>query len=178
MSIQIPEGLPQPTSEALEQEHPVDMSLKGHNSFYHTCNLLEKRQSYAVCLNAVEATHRGVKNVCEKFITCGTCPAMKMRNVELDAGRALYFNDRNAAIARRGEAETPSSSFGYGRKRSAPPALSFRRPASNSTGGFEIRIGGKSHSTPKKSELQVIDAKVVGRSLLGEAIDNMMKEKK
>ena len=76
---------------------PVEASKSGRNAFYHSCPLLNRRASYAVCLHTIDAAQEGrLPENCE----CGPhigrklCDALKMREQETAAGRALFFQER------------------------------------------------------------------------------------
>lgn len=76
---------------------PADASKSGRNAFYHSCPLLNRRASYAVCLHTIEAQQEGrLPDSCE----CGPhigrrlCAALEMRELELAAGRAMFFQER------------------------------------------------------------------------------------
>lgn len=73
---------------------PVEASKSGRNAFYHSCPLLNRRASYAVCLHTIDAAKDGrLPESCE----CGPhigrklCDALKMREQEEAAGRSCSF---------------------------------------------------------------------------------------
>lgn len=76
---------------------PAEASKSGRNAFYHSCPLLNRRASYAVCLHTIDAAKDGrLPESCE----CGPhigrklCDALKMREQEEAAGRSLFFQER------------------------------------------------------------------------------------
>lgn len=74
--------------------HPPEASRSGVNQYYHHCKAVKVSRHYGVCLFTIEAYERGQElkeTACVKALTKGTCPAMKMRQEELKAGKALYY---------------------------------------------------------------------------------------
>lgn len=81
------------------KEHPPEMSAAGRNAYYHSCGLTEQQRHFAACRHTIMAVERGDENIlndeiCVKAIKHGNCPAQKMHQQELDAGKALYFEER------------------------------------------------------------------------------------
>ena len=75
-------------------KRPPEMSRSGTNQYYHPCRAVKASRHYGVCLFTIEAFERGQElkeAACVKAMTKGTCPAMKMRQKERDAGKALYY---------------------------------------------------------------------------------------
>ena len=80
-----------------EQVYPPEASRSGKNTYYHYCNSYNGRPNYGVCLFIVEAHEEKRLNShedCARSIRNGDCPALKMRQEERDAGRALYYVPR------------------------------------------------------------------------------------
>lgn len=76
---------------------PPEKSMSGINSVYLHCTNANKRRSYGVCLFTIRASEMGKlneTNECKGCIENGTCDALKYRQEERDAGRALYYLPR------------------------------------------------------------------------------------
>lgn len=86
-----------------DEVYPATVSAGGNNAYYLTgCELVGHRPSYCVCLNKIKAyerdrTLRGLQ--CESEIRDKVCPAIKMRDQELAAGKALFFVNRTKLMA-------------------------------------------------------------------------------
>lgn len=83
------------------QVYPVDASVGGKNAFYHWCNEVEQSRNYGVCLHLLGAFKEGrLKSDVEERGDCayamarGRCPAIAMREQELNVGQALYYKPR------------------------------------------------------------------------------------
>lgn len=71
-----------------------EQSRSGMNQYYHKCSAVKSSRHYGVCLFTIEAFERKQElkeAACVKAMAKGTCPAMKMRQKERDAGKALYY---------------------------------------------------------------------------------------
>jgi len=92
---------------------PIEASASGKNAYYlENCAVVGHRPAYAACLLRVEKRKSGRLSTC--FADCSAaigkreCPAMRMRQEEIDKGESIYFVDRdalNAANAARHEYE-------------------------------------------------------------------------
>lgn len=91
-------NLPEPV--VTEEFYTVDQSCRGDNTFYVSCDVVEHSQNYAVCLHVLGKLKRGESFTkdsftdCRKAIACGKCPAIAMRQAEMEANRALYFRPK------------------------------------------------------------------------------------
>lgn len=130
---------------------PADVSKSGKNSFYHSCPLLNRRASYAVCLHTIDAAEDGrLPETCEcnPHIGRGLCDALAMRKQEQEAGRALFFQERKLATASSEKESKPRELVINGPTR--PNDKSYMR-------GWGLIDGKKTRSTfsppePKKRE--------------------------
>ncbi len=82
---------------------PVAASADGQrNAFIHSCDVLKQRRHYAVCLHLCDERKKGrldiVYSDCSSLIGKKTCPALKMRKEEMDAGHAIYFEERRKIV--------------------------------------------------------------------------------
>lgn len=75
--------------------NPVSLSADGkRNGFYHRCSIVGQSRPYAGCLARVD----GGVNLdadCTTAIRQCNCPAMGMRQDEVVAGQAIFFQERN-----------------------------------------------------------------------------------
>lgn len=83
---------------ARQPDYPPDMSMAGTNSYSHACRVVGYSPGYCVCLHKIAAyerdgTVRGSPD-CEKAISMKTCPASSLRQQEREAGKALFYVDR------------------------------------------------------------------------------------
>lgn len=83
------------------QVYPVDASVGGKNAFYHWCNEMEQSRNYGVCAHLLNAFKEGrlkaeveERGDCAYAMARGRCPAIAMREQELEAGKALYYKPR------------------------------------------------------------------------------------
>jgi hypothetical protein len=80
--------------------YPVGASLLGTNAYYlEYCGMGGHRPAYAACLNRVSAVKNGASlgancTECSSAINVRSCPAIALREEELEAGRALYYINR------------------------------------------------------------------------------------
>jgi hypothetical protein len=84
-------------------KHKPERSKAGDNGYYHPCDAVGRQRHYGVCLFTLQAFERGQQlneAPCVKAMQDGTCPAMKMRKEEQQAGEALYFVAREAPTTR------------------------------------------------------------------------------
>lgn len=81
---------------------PPSASRSGKNTTYIGCDVRHSRQNYGVCLFVIQAydEDRLDKNMsdCARAITGGYCTAEKMRQEEKEAGKALYFKEREIKV--------------------------------------------------------------------------------
>lgn len=88
----------QTTTETL----PPEASMAGDNTIYVGCEFIESRQNYGLCLYTIKAEEEGRLvgfQDCRRPIGNKTCPALKMREEERQAGRALYYQKRQIRVA-------------------------------------------------------------------------------
>ena len=81
---------------------PPQASRAGRNRYYHECKKVGAKRHYGICLFTIEAFERGQKlneEPCVKAIRSKTCPALKMRQEELDAGQSIYYAEPDPAKA-------------------------------------------------------------------------------
>lgn len=77
----------------------VNMSKGGQNRFYMWCSEFEQKRAYGSCLcvkdgyDAGRLTASDPNNTCAASMSKGNCVAVKMREEELEAGKALYFTE-------------------------------------------------------------------------------------
>jgi hypothetical protein len=73
------------------------------NAHCHYCHITEQRHSYALCLHKLALRKNGRLKEdwsdCSASIGKKTCPAIDMREREVEKGYALYFTERFVAIA-------------------------------------------------------------------------------
>jgi hypothetical protein len=89
------------TAEHIEVR-PPQASRAGKNRYYITCDKVGHSRHYGICLFTLEAFERGQKlteEPCVKAMIDGTCPALKMRQEELDAGHAIYYIEPDPKLA-------------------------------------------------------------------------------
>lgn len=81
-----------------DEIYPPNFSAGGINAYcLNDCEVIGHQTGYCICVNKIMAYERnGTLNglSCENEIGNGTCKAIKMRNEELAAGRAIYFVHR------------------------------------------------------------------------------------
>ena len=78
---------------------PIEDSANGKtNAFSHCCMLVGHFRSYATCLHLIKERESGRLDVlysdCSASIGKKSCPAISMRQEEVAAGHALYFQER------------------------------------------------------------------------------------
>ena len=83
-----------------DEVYPPEASAGGINAYYiDSCESVGHRPSYGVCLNKIACFEREGKlppgMLCETEISIGKCPAIRMRQDEREAGRALFYVNRN-----------------------------------------------------------------------------------
>lgn len=80
--------------------YSVEASLQGTNAYYlEYCNMGGHRPAYAACLSRINAVKNGANlgmncTECSSAINIRSCPAIALREEELEAGRALYYVNR------------------------------------------------------------------------------------
>lgn len=84
---------------ASQPDHPPEMSLGANNAYFDYCDIVGWRPSYSVCLHKIAVFQANGKlpsfEACQKAISSKTCPSLKKKAEEHDAGKALYFLDRD-----------------------------------------------------------------------------------
>lgn len=86
-----------------EQVLPPEASRSGKNATYIGCEVRHARQNYGVCLFVIKAHDENTldQNMkdCARAITGGYCQAETMRQKEKEAGRALFYKEREIKVA-------------------------------------------------------------------------------
>lgn len=80
-------------------EFGIELSADGkRNAHHHICLHTGNRPAYAVCLHLCSERKKGrlreIYSECSAVIGKGECVALKMRKEEIEAGRAIYFEER------------------------------------------------------------------------------------
>lgn len=168
-----------PTEECQATNMDLSQSKSGSNSFYFHCDVYNGRTSYAVCLHTIDAVKRNAPNLrieCPNAMKCGTCRAVNLRAEEEVAGKALFFRDRMAFLAKLDkELEEQREPIRYGQSRPSAgfkPTRFTEKRVEESKRDEQERVAAPARPQRKRGE---IDADLAGRSLIGEAIDNMME---
>lgn len=176
--------IPPATEEASSRVIPIELSMAGYNAYYHHCDTYHGRSNYAVCQHTIDAVlerRMQLRSECPAAIEAGTCPALKMRQAERDAGRALYFIDRREILARlSAEVAAPSEVVKFGKRSGGSLGFQTQPASEESMQEFNNRLKTANQVqtvAPKRSEDDsIINAGLAGRNLLGEVIDSIMKE--
>lgn len=173
ITVAIPENLPQPTAECAAGIIPLEMSMGGINAFYFYSAATEQRTSYAVALHSNLAIREGrhhddTRKICRE--------ADAMREIEKQAGRALYFEDRREILKALAEkSNAPSEVVKYGRRTSVSQGpLPTRKVSQDEVNKFSESLRDK--PAPAKTPSTEIDASKIKTNILGDAINSMMKE--
>ena len=80
--------------------YPVEASGWGKNSYYHHCDIHGWQVNFAVCVTLLKRAEEGNTSSLGTYTHCidkikrGECPAVKMRQQEIEAGEALYYLPR------------------------------------------------------------------------------------
>lgn len=168
-----------PTQECLDKEIPIKLSMAGYNAYYHHCELYHGRSSYAVCQHTIDAVLEQrvtLRSECQNAIESGLCPAMKMRKEEAAAGRALFFTDRRERMAElNARLKEPSTVIRYGKPKVAPEALKTVAADEKAQEKFRL-MTQRVKPEPKPENPDELNAELVGRNLLGEAVNSMMNK--
>lgn len=81
-----------------DEVYPVEASTSGDNAFYVPCNVIGQRAPYAACLKKCNDRKLGRLDAqfsdCSSAIGQRSCPAIHMRQEELDKGQAIHFISR------------------------------------------------------------------------------------
>lgn len=82
----------------------IDLSADGkRNAYALHCDKTGQRRNYAVCLHLCAERKKGRLSVtysdCSASIGKKECPALKMRKQEIEAGHAIYFEERSVVVA-------------------------------------------------------------------------------
>ena len=85
----------------LAQQIPVldiTLSLSGKNTHTLGCEITGQQRHYCVCLHHHKQYERGLlgeaHNDCRSAYANNVCPALKMRQEELNKGESIYFSER------------------------------------------------------------------------------------
>jgi hypothetical protein len=77
----------------------VDKSIGGQNRYTFTCDYVEQKRYFGVCLWLIKSFEEGKlqydtrREDCGTAMKCGKCPAVKMRAEEIAANKAIYYTD-------------------------------------------------------------------------------------
>lgn len=86
------------TTEHTEKFYPPEKSMSGINTYYHPCEVRGGRPHYGVCLFTIQAYEQnrlnGSMEECAHAIKHKQCAAIDKRQEERNAGRALYYFER------------------------------------------------------------------------------------
>lgn len=88
----------------MSTELPIGLSVDSkENAFCHYCSQVGHFKNYAVCNHLIEKRKSGrlssAYEDCSVSISKKTCPALKMRKEEIDAGHAIHFVSRTTLHA-------------------------------------------------------------------------------
>lgn len=169
----------QPSEECLRQNIDPSESKSGYNRYYFYCESCGKQVTYASTLfliDAVKESHAPNYNPkCCRAIKKGICPALAMQEREREAGKALFFVDHRERMKQLEADKNQSGEVVKYGKRNVTASWS-KRPTQS--------VSSATTATPKpspKSSSRVatpaIDERLLGRNLLGEAIEKMMESK-
>jgi hypothetical protein len=172
--------------EIRAREYPVSASKSGQNTLYHHCAVYDGRSNYAVCLHTIAAVlekRAQLRSGCPEAIQNRTCPAMRMRKNELDAGRALYYIGRpdiEALRRKQAEEDYANSPIQYRRRQGVS------QPALKGTPGGRIDFSkyeadraaaaNAERTTPAKEKAKQLDADLIGGQSIQNAINATMEE--
>lgn len=110
----------------IHHEHETSKSRSACNTVFHHCDVMEQRRSYTSCLAIMDLAFAAgddelpIALECQAAIRNGTCPAVRMRKAELQAGRALFYVDYVELMRRRAaqaEIDAESSPIQFRRKK-------------------------------------------------------------
>ena len=100
-----------------QEKLPISRVHDADNVFAFFCTHQEQQRAYRSCLNLVERVQAGEHakyhtqpKTCAGAIHCGKCPALAMRQEEIDAGHAIHFLQRQGSLDRPLKIETPATS--------------------------------------------------------------------
>lgn len=83
----------------IQPQHAPEASMGGNNTYCVYCDVVGWRPNYGVCLNKISAYEReGMLSsfpACESAIKSNSCLSYKMRSEEQNAGKTIYFIDRD-----------------------------------------------------------------------------------
>ena len=85
---------------------PIDRVRESDNGYTHFCEALGQRCFYRTCLHLIDSMESGRSpytskdNDCGHALSHGTCAAKQMRNEELKAEKAIYFQQRLGTLER------------------------------------------------------------------------------
>lgn len=171
----------------LEREISLDESASTHNAFYFYSDFAQGRINYASCLKAHDLVQAGREDVmlsCCDPATSQSCPALKMRAREVEAGRALFFIDRRSLVKDNEDRLArlqSSNNFRYGKARTSVESLKTHAPSPESVQAFNstLKEHNPSHiGKPALVKKDEFNPNVAGRNLLGEAIEKIMETSK
>jgi hypothetical protein len=118
-------------------DYPAAASASGKNAYYlGNCECVGHRPSYAACLNKIELRKAGRLSSslaeCSAAINRRECPAQRLRDEELSAGKAIYFIDR-AVLTASNDERTALESDRITRLMAGERPEPARRPARKTT---------------------------------------------
>jgi hypothetical protein len=140
----------------------VNKSIGGQNRYTFTCDYVEQKRYYGVCLWLMKSFEEGKLQFDERREDCGTamkcakCPAMKMRAEEIAADKAIYYTDPEnppAPSTSKVDKTSPSYIRGWNQVGS-----SIGREDSNIKQTIPTKVAAKPQ--PKQAQAGVLNADV------------------
>lgn len=84
-------------SEYRQDVSGIELSKDGkRNAYYHSCVVTGQHRAYAGCLARIDGRIGGDPN-CDTAIGRKSCPALDMRQQEVESGKPIYFVERAKA---------------------------------------------------------------------------------
>ena len=87
--------------ELKDEKLPIEASAGGDNSELVSCPIYNASRHYCVCLKVIShhgtEAERSTDRSCHAALNSNQCPADEMRQNEVDAGEALYYDPRKKA---------------------------------------------------------------------------------
>jgi len=149
-----------------EKTYPVTASEGGDNTAFVRCRIYNASRHYAVCLRIINRKESGDalnwEVDCNRAIACGECPAVPMRDEELQAGRALYYTPRDTSHLGKTTIFDKSYQRGWGsldkikrnQPKEAPVAKSAPKRKPKSSGSMHADLVNKLMDEEKKGGKQ------------------------
>jgi len=143
------------------------------NAYYMHCQIVEQQRPYAVCLHLCSERKDGrleaIYADCSAAIGKKRCPALHMRQQEKEAGKAIYFKERNKF---EGLAKSAASFLSA----TAKEALSKLTPSRKSS--VIDRIDGGDYASAINAQLKKAEqpsASITTEARAGESLLEMAK---